>query len=65
MWYLLMYVRSMQGNPTPIPRVLEIEKGKLCYVVGTVYMDMPLKPNVMEDIGRDVRIPISSPFFHI
>jgi DNA polymerase delta subunit 2 len=38
-----------------VPRVLEVEKGKLCYVVGTVYMDMPLKPNVMIDIARDVR----------
>jgi len=38
-----------------VPRVLDVEKGKLCYVVGTVYMDMPLKPNVMIDIARDVR----------
>ncbi len=29
-------------------------KGQLCLVIGTVYMDMPLKPNVLEDIGRDV-----------
>ena len=29
-------------------------KGKLCYIVGTVYMDMPLKPNVLEDLARDV-----------
>jgi hypothetical protein len=26
----------------------------MCYIVGTVYMNMPLKPNVMEDIARDV-----------
>lgn len=45
------------GNPSLIPRVLDVEKGKLCYVVGTVYMDMPLKPNVMVDIARDVRAP--------
>ena len=37
-----------------IPRVLEVEKGKLCFIVGTVYMEMPLKPNVLEDIARDV-----------
>ncbi|KAF4615259.1 hypothetical protein D9613_002764 [Agrocybe pediades] len=47
---------TIAGNPTLIPRVLEVEKGKLCYVIGTVYMDMPLKPNVMEDIGRDQSI---------
>jgi hypothetical protein len=42
------------GNPALVPRVLEVVKSQLCYVVGTVYMDMPLKPNVLEDIARDV-----------
>lgn len=36
--------------------MLEVTKGKLCYIVGTVYMDMPLKPNVLEDLARDVSI---------
>ena len=52
-------VSCMEGNPVFVPRVLEVVKGKLCYIVGTVYMDMPLKPNVLEDIARDVR-PLSS-----
>lgn len=43
------------GNPVFIPRVLEVQKGQLCYIVGTVYMDMPLKPNVLDDVARDVR----------
>lgn len=42
-----------------VPRALEVEKGKLCYVIGTVYMDMPLKPNVMVDIARDVSPKLS------
>lgn len=42
------------GNPVLVPRVLEVVKSQLCYIVGTVYMDMPLKPNVMKDIARDV-----------
>lgn len=37
-----------------VPRVLDVTKGELCYIVGTVYMDMVLKPNILEDIGRDV-----------
>lgn len=49
-------VFSLGGGATFVPRVLEVEKGKLCFVIGTVYMDMPLKPNVLEDIARDVRI---------
>ena len=43
-----------QGNPVFVPRVLDVEKGKLCFIIGTVYMDMPLKPNVLEDVARDV-----------
>lgn len=46
----------IKGNPVLVPKVLEVEKSQLCYIVGTVYMDMPLKPNVMEDIARDVSV---------
>src|SRR6266702_136251 len=49
----LMFLPS-KGSPKLVPRVLDVLKGKPCFVVGTVYMDMPLKPNVLEDIGRDV-----------
>ncbi|KAJ7273479.1 DNA polymerase alpha/epsilon subunit B-domain-containing protein [Mycena haematopus] len=52
---------SIKGNPVLVPKVLEVEKSQLCYIVGTVYMDMPLKPNVMEDIARDNSIPPPPP----
>lgn len=42
------------GEPLYVARVLDVVKSQLCWVIGTVYMDMPLKPNVLEDIGRDV-----------
>lgn len=35
-------------------RVLDIRQGELCWVVGTVYMDMSLKPNILEDVSKDV-----------
>lgn len=35
--------------------MLDVQQGQLCYILGTVYMDMPLKPNVLEDITKDVR----------
>ncbi|KAJ7940876.1 hypothetical protein B0H13DRAFT_2226237 [Mycena leptocephala] len=41
---------SRVSNPILVPKVLEVVKSQLCYIVGTVYMDMPLKPNVMEDM---------------
>jgi DNA polymerase delta subunit 2 len=39
-----------------IERVLDIRQGELGWVVGTIYMDLPLKPNVLEDLARDVLI---------
>ncbi|TFK42929.1 DNA polymerase alpha/epsilon subunit B-domain-containing protein [Crucibulum laeve] len=53
--------KNLEGKPILIPRVLEVTKSQLCYVVGTIYMDMPLKPNVMEDIARDHSIPPPPP----
>lgn len=37
-----------------VERVLDVRQGELCWVTGTVYMDMPLKPNILEDISKDV-----------
>ncbi|KAJ7046545.1 DNA polymerase alpha/epsilon subunit B-domain-containing protein [Mycena alexandri] len=53
--------QGIKGDPILVPKVLEVEKSQLCYIVGTVYMDMPLKPNVMEDIARDNSIPPPPP----
>lgn len=50
-----------KGSPKLVPRVLDVLKGKPCFIVGTVYMDMPLKPNVLEDIGRDVSSNVLRP----
>lgn len=36
-------------------RVLDIRQGELCWVSGTVYMDMSLKPDILEDVSKDVR----------
>ena len=39
-----------------VDRVLDVRQGELCWVAGTVYMDMPLKPNILDDISKDVRL---------
>ncbi|KAI9781589.1 MAG: hypothetical protein M1835_004269 [Candelina submexicana] len=36
-----------------VERVLDVRQGELCWVAGTVYMDMPLKPNILDDISKD------------
>ncbi|KAI1415238.1 DNA polymerase alpha/epsilon subunit B-domain-containing protein [Hypoxylon sp. FL1857] len=45
-----------------VERVLDIRQGELCWVTGTVYMDMPLKPNILEDVSKDrwLSAPISN-----
>lgn len=40
----------------PVDRVLDVRQGELCWVTGTVYMDMPLKPNILEDVSKDVSL---------
>jgi DNA polymerase delta subunit 2 len=37
-----------------VDRVLDVRQGELCWVTGTVYMDMPLKPNILDDVSKDV-----------
>jgi DNA polymerase delta subunit 2 len=36
-----------------VERVLDVRQGQLCWVTGTVYMDLPLKPNILEDICKE------------
>ncbi|KAH7402166.1 DNA polymerase alpha/epsilon subunit B-domain-containing protein [Phaeosphaeria sp. MPI-PUGE-AT-0046c] len=36
-----------------VERVLDVRQGELCWVVGTVYMEMALKPNVLDDISKE------------
>lgn len=36
-----------------VDRVLDVRQGELCWVTGTVYRDMPLKPNILDDVSKD------------
>ncbi|KAI0801683.1 DNA polymerase alpha/epsilon subunit B-domain-containing protein [Xylaria sp. FL0064] len=51
------------GEPAKrVERVLDIRQGELCWVSGTVYMDMAMKPNILEDVSKDrwISAPISN-----
>lgn len=37
-----------------VERVLDVRQGELCWVAGTIYMEMPLKPNILDDLTKDV-----------
>lgn len=41
-------------KPQLVKRVLDVTPGRFCYIVGTVYCEMRLKPNVLEDLAREV-----------
>ncbi|KAF2109119.1 DNA polymeras-like protein subunit delta-2 [Lophiotrema nucula] len=36
-----------------VDRVLDVRQGELCWVVGTVYMELGLKPNILDDIAKE------------
>jgi DNA polymerase delta subunit 2 len=36
-----------------VERVLDVRQGQLCWVAGTIYMEMPMKPNILEDISKE------------
>jgi DNA polymerase delta subunit 2 len=40
-----------------VDNVLGVRQGMLCWIVGTIFMDMPLKPNILDDISKDVSPP--------
>jgi DNA polymerase delta subunit 2 len=41
-----------------VDSVLGVRQGMLCWIVGTIFMDMPLKPNILDDINKDVSLII-------
>ncbi|KAI9342995.1 DNA polymerase alpha/epsilon subunit B-domain-containing protein [Pilaira anomala] len=41
---------SLPENPTYVEKILDIQVDKLCFMIGTVYLEMPAKPNVMKDL---------------
>lgn len=42
-----------------VDRVLDVESGKACFIVGTVYVEQTRKPNVLTDIAKEQPIVYS------
>ncbi|KAB8203218.1 DNA polymerase alpha/epsilon subunit B-domain-containing protein [Aspergillus parasiticus] len=36
-----------------VERVLDVRQGELCWVAGTIYMDLPMKPNILDDLTKE------------
>ncbi|KAK0528350.1 DNA polymerase delta small subunit Cdc1 [Tilletia horrida] len=43
--------------PKHVKRILDINQGEVCYIIGTIYCAMPLKPDVLEDLTREQWLP--------
>ncbi|KAG0349292.1 hypothetical protein BG004_008030 [Podila humilis] len=44
---------SLDPKAIHIDKVLDVQPGDISYLVGTVYLDMKLKPNILNDITKD------------
>ncbi|KAG0336960.1 hypothetical protein BG000_005958 [Podila horticola] len=44
---------SLEPKAQHVDKVLDVQQGEISYLVGTVYMDMKLKPNILNDITKD------------
>ncbi|CAD6896358.1 unnamed protein product [Tilletia controversa] len=43
--------------PKHVKRILDINQGEVCFIIGTIYCAMPLKPDVLEDLSREAWLP--------
>jgi hypothetical protein len=37
-----------------VEKVLDVENGARCFVVGIVYVDNPLKPSILDEVNQEV-----------
>ncbi|KAF9907612.1 hypothetical protein BX616_000372 [Lobosporangium transversale] len=44
---------SLPSKPKHVEKVLDVQPGEISYLVGTVYTEMKLKPNILNDITKD------------
>ncbi|KAI9305083.1 DNA polymerase alpha/epsilon subunit B-domain-containing protein, partial [Cunninghamella echinulata] len=47
---------TLPEKPQYISKTLEVQLDEICYIIGTVYMEMPLKPNVIQDLSEESSI---------
>ncbi|KAF9408365.1 hypothetical protein BGZ94_002340 [Podila epigama] len=44
---------SLDSKAKHVDKVLDVQQGEISYLVGTVYIEMKLKPNILNDITKD------------
>lgn len=57
--------RGRREDPLPtanyVKRILDVKQGKICFVIGTIYCSMHLKPDVLEELTREQWLPPQPP----
>ena len=41
-----------------VDKVLDIENGARCFVLGIIYVDNPLKPSILDEVNQEVRLSL-------
>ncbi|KAI8089547.1 DNA polymerase alpha/epsilon subunit B-domain-containing protein [Halteromyces radiatus] len=49
---------SYPEKPAYIPKALDIQTNEVCYIIGTVYIDMEMKPNVLRDLSAESNLTV-------
>ncbi|ORX58190.1 hypothetical protein DM01DRAFT_1333854 [Hesseltinella vesiculosa] len=44
---------SLPEKPEYVAKALDVPNDEVCYIIGTIYMDMALKPNVLKDLSEE------------
>ncbi|KAJ3086026.1 hypothetical protein HK102_013588 [Quaeritorhiza haematococci] len=47
--------------PQYVERILDVPPGQVCFVAGTIYAEMPLKPNVLDELAKETSIVMPPP----
>ncbi|KAI9001649.1 DNA polymerase alpha/epsilon subunit B-domain-containing protein [Gaertneriomyces semiglobifer] len=47
--------------PKHVSRVLDVKNNEICYIAGTAFIDMPLKPNILDEVTQEHFIVVPPP----
>ena len=53
----LVDVAKLKWFDVPIVQLNDIEPGKVCVIIGTLFKEMQLKPNILRDLSEDINLP--------
>ncbi|OAJ44452.1 hypothetical protein BDEG_27677 [Batrachochytrium dendrobatidis JEL423] len=52
---------TVSSLPQHVPRVVDVQTGVLCYIIGTVFLDMSEKPNILDEVSREEWTALPTP----